>query len=98
MAWKLINTKLSTLYQAWYSSEYNKALKSILSELYLQGIKGPVGWKESSPAHDLDRNTCTRCPAWRADASQAAYTTPLPVYIHYMHNCFSDTPGSVRFL
>lgn len=71
----LVNMKLSSLYQSWYSSEYDKALKSILSELWLQGIKGPVGREESSPslaAHDLGRDTFTRCPAWRAEASQAA--------------------------
>lgn len=50
MAWKLISyMKLSSLYQSWYSSEYDKALKSFLSELWLQGIKGPVGREESSP-------------------------------------------------
>lgn len=45
----LVNMKLSSLYQSWYSSEYDKALKSILSELWLQGIKGPGGREESSP-------------------------------------------------
>lgn len=48
MAWKLISLHEAVqTYQVWYFSEY-KPLKSILSELCLQGIKGPVGREESS--------------------------------------------------
>lgn len=48
MARKLISLhKAIQSYQAWYFSEY-KPMKSILSELCLQGIKGPVGWDGSS--------------------------------------------------
>lgn len=48
MAWKLISLhKTVQSYQAWYFSEY-KPMKFILSELCLQGIKGPVGRDESS--------------------------------------------------
>lgn len=48
MAWKFIRLHKAVLsYQAWYFSEY-KAMKSILSELCLQDIKGPVGREYSS--------------------------------------------------